>query len=122
MRYFNLLNYLCREEREEDRFTLLTPILVPQLAPEKIFVTRTGDVYRGTDEQVVKQVEKRLCFHVHNTYILFLEKHLEIKERPRDDQNIDTTTRALLQVLGNATIARNIVNTWSFHHQQLAQS
>jgi len=120
MRYYSLLNFLCKEEQADDKLIFLTSILGVQTRADKIFVTKSGDVYRGTQNQIQKQIEKTLFLQVHAKYLLFCEKGFEIKDAPLDDQNIQTTTLALQDIFKSNKVPKNIITIWMYHHQKVA--
>jgi len=96
MRYYTLLDFLCKEEQADDKLIFLNSIIGVQTKTDRVIVTKTGDIYRGTQYQIQKQIEHTITLNVHENYLLFCEKGFKIKNSPPNDHKLQTTTSTLL--------------------------
>lgn len=109
MNYIQFITDQAKAELKHPDFQLLTFVDIPEFCSEMVFVTVTGQVFKGTCPTIKRQLTHKMCQKIANS---IQSSSVALPDPPPLHTNVETISFHLSQYSDWDKIVEDLVNIW----------
>ena len=109
MNYIQFISDQAKAELKQPNFRLLTFVDIPEFCSEMVFVTVTGQIFKGSGHTIKQQITHQMCKKVAT---LVQSSSVVLSDTPPLHTDVETISFHLSQYSDWNKIVEDLVNIW----------